>query len=204
MTAGRGVSAARSSFGGVAALWREARSTLLLAAAIACGAIVVVGALCWREAVAINAEIGALHGGRDISVANDAAPELLLARLEFLAKRGEVDKARMLVDPLDRPGSEALSAKGRYVLGNALLRRAFELIESGDLDSAGSFVNLSKREYRRALQLTPSYWDAKFNFDVAARLIRDYPSFELQNGDELQAEPKKLWTDVPGIPKGLP
>jgi mxaK protein len=87
---------------------------------------------------------------------------------------------------------------------DALLRRAFDHIERSELEPANPFVNLAKREYRRALQLAPDYWDAKFNFDVAARLVRDFPDFERNSGDELSADPKKLWTDIPGKPKGLP
>ena len=185
-------------------LWRATRSTALLLAAIVSAAAALYAGLSWRNALNINSEIVALRAGGDRPVAVEAAPALLLARVEFLAQRDAIDPARMLLDALDRPGREDLAAKGRYALGNALLRKAFELIENGDLDGAGPFVNLSKREYRRALALTPAYWDAKFNLDVAARLIRDYPSFEQENGDELETEPKTLWSDVPGIPKGLP
>lgn len=188
----------------LAPLWRETRSPLLLLAVLLSAAAAVCATLQWREAVITDDEISALRAGRDRPVASDAAPELLLAQIEFLAKRDDVGSARTMVDTLDRPGRETLAAKGRYVLGNALLRRGFDLIERGDLDGAGPLINLAKREYRRALWLAPSYWDAKFNFDVAARLIRDYPAFEQENGDVLEAEPKKLWTDVPGVPKGLP
>ena len=187
-----------------ARLWRNYRSMLLVAVTLAGVAGTLSSALQWRNAIVVDKEISALRAGHDTPVATDAKPELLLARIEFLAQRDEIDGARVLVDALDRSGREDLSATGRYTLANALLRRAFDLIERGDLDGAGPFVNLSKREYRRALQLAPSYWDAKFNFDVASRLVRDYPNFEQENGDELQAEPKKLWTDVPGVPKGLP
>ena len=185
-------------------LWRKSRSSLLVLAASASAVDTTYGALQWRDAIIVNDEILALRAGRDTPVATDAAPELLLARIEFLSKRDEIDSARMLLDTLDRAGRAELAAKGRYALGNALLRRAFDLIERGELDGAGPFVNLSKRAYRRALQLAPSYWDAKFNFDVATRLIRDYPSFEQEGGDVLESEPKKLWTDVPGVPQGLP
>jgi mxaK protein len=185
-------------------LWRNYRSMALVVVTLAGAAGTLSSALQWRNAIVFDTEILALRAGHDMPVATDAKPELLLARIEFLARRDEVDGARVLVDALDRGGQEDISAMGRYALANALLRRAFDLIERGDLDGAGPFVNLSKREYRRALQLAPFYWDAKFNFDVASRLVRDYPSFEQENGDELQAEPKKLWTDVPGVPKGLP
>ncbi len=184
--------------------WRRSRSALLIVAAISSAAATLYAAWVRRDLEATNKEIAALYAGHDRPVATDAAPELLLARLEFLAKRDDVDNARTLLGTLDASGRDGLAAKAHYAVGNALLRRAFELIERGDLDGAGPFVNLSKREYRRALQLSPSYWDAKFNFDIAARLIRDYPAFEQENGDVLEAEPKKLWTDVPGVPKGLP
>ncbi len=187
-----------------ARLWRNNRSMRLVAVTLAGVAGTLSLALHWWNAIVVNKEISALRAGHDTPVATDAKPELLLARIEFLAQRDEIDGARVLIDALDRAGREGLSATGRYMLANALLRRAFDLIERGDLDGAAPFVNLSKREYRRALQLAPSYWDAKFNFDVASRLVRDYPNFEQENGDELQAEPKKLWTDVPGVPKGLP
>ena len=189
---------------GTARAWRNYRSMLLVIVALAGVAGTLSSALQWRNAIFVNTEISALRAGRDTPVATDAKPDLLLARIEFLARRGEIDAARVLVDALDQDGRDDLSAMGRYALANALLRKAFDLIERGDLDGAGPFVNLSKREYRRALQLAPSYWDAKFNFDVASRLVRDYPGFEQENGDELQAEPKKLWTDAPGVPKGLP
>jgi mxaK protein len=189
---------------GTARLWRSYRSMLLVAVTLAGVAGTLSSALQWRNAIVVNNEISALRAGHDTPGTTDAKPELLLARIEFLAQRDEIDGARVLMDALDRGGREDLSATGRYALANALLRRAFDLIERGDLDGAAPFVNLSKREYRRALQLAPSYWDAKFNFDVASRLVRDYPNFEQENGDELQAEPKKLWTDVPGVPKGLP
>ncbi|MGD9659104.1 MAG: MxaK protein, partial [Methylocystis sp.] len=31
-----------------------------------------------------------------------------------------------------------------------------------------------------------------------------FPDFERKGGDELSADPTKLWTDIPGKPKGLP
>ncbi len=34
--------------------------------------------------------------------------------------------------------------------------------------------------------------------------VRDYPEFDRKTGDELRAEPKKIWTDIPGQPRGGP
>ncbi|MGD9544879.1 MAG: MxaK protein [Methylocystis sp.] len=186
------------------ALWRDARSSLLVAL---CLVLVLAAAAFlteWRNAVAANDAIEALDEGRDIAVDANARPEALLARIAFLAARNDVDHARASVEALDRSGGDGIRARGHYLLGNALLRKAFDQIQRSELEAANPFVNLAKREYRRALQLAPDYWDAKFNLDVAARLVRDFPDFERKSGDELSADPKKLWTDIPGKPKGLP
>lgn len=184
--------------------WREARSTLLAGASIA-GVLAALFALDhWRRLVDDNAQIASLAQGREIEVGPDARPELLLARIAFLTTRGDLDRARALLEALDRNGAAALRARGHYVLANGLLRRALDEVQAARFEAATPVVNLAKREYRRALELSPDDWDAKFNFDVAARVVRDFPDYEKKSGDELTADPKKLWTDVPGKPKGLP
>ena len=184
--------------------WRAQRSSLLVACALAFAFAAIFEFIEWRRAVAANEAIESLRAGRNVEVGADARPETLLARIAFLTKRYELDEARNLLVALDRTGGARMRAQGRYLLANALLRVALEHIEKSELEAANPFVNLSKREYRRALQLDPEYWDAKYNFDVAARLVRDFPEFERKGGDELGADPKKLWTDIPGKPKGLP
>lgn len=187
-----------------AAFWREARSSLLVAICLALGVATAASLAAWRGAIDANDVIEALEQGRDIDVDVNAKPEALLARIAYLVKRSEIDRARAMVAALDRSVSVEMRARGHYLLANALLRKAFDLIERNEVDAANPFVNLAKREYRRALQLAPEYWDAKYNLDVAARLVRDFPDVERKRGDELSADPKKLWTDIPGKPKGLP
>jgi mxaK protein len=184
--------------------WRAQRSAFLVAVFLAFVAATVFEGVEWRRAVATNDVIEALRAGRDVPVDVEARPEALLARLAFLTKRDELDQARRMLEALDRSGDAQLRARAHYLVANALLRTALEHIERSELEAANPFVNLSKREYRRALQIDPELWDAKFNIDVAARLVRDFPDFERKSGDELGVDPKKLWTDIPGKPKGLP
>lgn len=185
-------------------IWRSQRSALLVSLAVSLGVASLFELYQWRRSVSANDIIDGLRAGRNIEIGPDALPEALLARIAYLTTRGELDQARTLVEALDRRGEAGSLARGHYLLGNALLRRALAHIEKSELDAAGPYVNLAKREYRRTLQLDPYFWDAKFNFDVAARLVRDFPDFERKGGDELSADPKKLWTDIPGKPKGLP
>lgn len=184
--------------------WRKSRSAILAGLAVALSTAAAAAFIDWRRVEAANEMIEALSTGRDIDIPVDARPEVLLARIGFLSTRSEFDRARVLLEALERNGGPQIRARGHYLLANSLLRQALTHIEGSELDAASPFVNLAKREYRRALQLYPEYWDAKYNLDVAARLVRDFPDFERKSGDELTADPKKLWTDIPGKPKGLP
>jgi mxaK protein len=184
--------------------WRQARSSVLAGAAIALVLVALFGLNRWRHVVSSNAKITALAQGRDIDVGKDPTPELVLSRIAFLTNRGDLDRSRVLMEFLECDGDASLRARAHYLLANGLLRQALDQVEASQIEAATPLINLAKREYRRSLELAPDDWDAKFNFDVAARLVRDFPEYEKKTGDELTADPKKLWTDIPGKPKGLP
>jgi mxaK protein len=184
--------------------WGEARSTLLVGATVVLTLVTLFLLDHRRRVIVSNDKITALAQGRDVDVGPNPAPELLVARIAFLAPRGDLDQSRVLLEALDRVGDSRLRARGHYLLANGLLRQALDQLDASQIEVATPLINLAKREYRRALALAPDDWDAKFNFDVAARLVRDFPEYQKKSGDELTTDPKKLWTDVPGKPKGLP
>jgi mxaK protein len=161
------------------------------------------GVAAWRVG-RDNAAIAALQAGRDVPVGTDASAPLLLARIQYLARRGQPEGIEPLVDALARTGDTDRVARARYALANTRLRQAFSHLERSDLDPAGPLITLARQDYRRALQNNPNFWDAKFNLDVASRLVRDFPEFDRKTGDELKAEPKQIWTDIPGQPRGEP
>lgn len=183
---------------------RNNRSLALVVALAGSALVTIFSAYLWLNARAANKTIQDLTAGRDLPVDSTAVPEVLLARITNLTKRDDTDTPRLLIDSLEQHGQTELAARARYNLANALLRKAFMALEKGDLEAAGPLVNLSRREYRRSLTLRPDFWDAKFNFDVASRLLREYPELDRTSGDELLTDPKKIWTDIPGLPKGLP
>ncbi|WP_051952658.1 hypothetical protein [Methylocapsa aurea] len=184
-------------------LWRRARSTVLIGClGLAILGLIASGWLLFRNA-AHNKSIAALALGRDAPVGDDAPAPLLFARLQFFILHDRIDEAQGLMDLIERAGDRAVRARARLNFGNARMRLAFDLLQRAKPDSAAPLINLAKEDYRQALRLDPDLWDARYNLDVAMRLIRDYPAFD-SKGDEMRAGEKGLWTDVPGIPRGEP
>lgn len=151
-----------------------------------------------------QADIAALAAGQDVAVALDAGPELQFARLVFLTTRDRFDEAQPLMNRIAASGDAQLVAAAAYDLANGRLRAAIGHLESNDIDPAVPLVRLAKEGYRRALMLDSGFWDAKYNLDIAMRLVRDFPQIETSGEDIPPEAAKRLWTDLPGVPRGLP
>ena len=183
--------------------WGAVRPAFLIILPLGLGAMTLICLGSAFHVEMINRTIHALKSNHDVAVSTNAPPELLLARVEFLLAHDRVDEVQPYVEGLDKTGSDALRATAHFNFANGRLRQGFDEISADRLEKAGPYVVLSREEYRRTLTLDPEKWDAKFNLDVASRLVRDFPAFERTMGDEVKT-PKKLWTDIPGKPEGLP
>lgn len=151
-----------------------------------------------------NALIASLTAGHDLATGPEDPPALIFARLHFLTTRGQLDEAQPLLNQLLGRNDRRIAVAALYDMANARLRTALDHLESGRIDPAVPLVRLAKENYRRALTLDPGFWDAKYNLDVAMRLVRDFPQIDAE-GEEIPPEAaKRLWTDLPGLPKGLP
>ena len=176
-------------------------SAILLAASLCASGIFATRLIIDQRA---NTDIVGLASGHDVTVAPDVRPELLFARLVFLTTRDRFDEAQPLVNRIATSGAPRIAAAALYDLANGRLRVAIGHLESNDIDPAVPLVRLAKEGYRRALTVDPGFWDAKYNLDVAMRLVRDFPQIET-SGEEIPPDAaKRLWTDLPGIPRGLP
>ncbi|QFR33761.1 hypothetical protein [Ancylobacter sp. TS-1] len=151
-----------------------------------------------------NALIAALVSGHDLATSPQDPAELTFARLHFLTVRDRLDEAQPLLNRLAADPDRRLAVAALYDMANARLRLAIDHLGSNRIDPAVPLVRLAKEGYRRALVIEPGFWDAKYNLDIAMRLVRDFPQLDVE-GEEMPPEAaKKLWTDLPGIPRGLP
>lgn len=149
-----------------------------------------------------NAAIRALAGGRDTAPAPGADPRVAHARALFMAWRDRIPEAEAHAPALARAPA-VLRGEYHYAIGNARLRAGFDALAANRIDDATAQVNLAKAAYRQALRARPDDYDAKVNLDLAMRLVRDLPR-DGQDGDETETPPERLWTDLPGLPRGAP
>lgn len=151
-----------------------------------------------------NTAITSLAANKDISVDAKSSPsEVILARINQLILHDRIDDAQTLLSSSEANIDPRVRARALYNIANERTRRGSEFVRRGDLDHAAALINVAKSEYRLALKLDPNDWNTKFNLDIAMRIVRDLPQAENLPDDE-QATPKKVWTDLPGVPKGLP
>lgn len=205
MTKATSPSPIRRLFEGMATLWRKARTAALAIALVA--SLATLATLTWRirDIHSDNALITALAAGDDIAVTPRAASdEVLIARSAFLLARDRRDEAQALLDVSSAMTDPKLRARLLYNHANARIRDAISAVERGNTDAAVPITRLAKDEYRLALRLDPAAWDIKYNFDVAMRIVRDFPGYETEGEEPPPDAPTKLWTDLPGVPKGLP
>ena len=184
---------------------RKFRSAALVVALIA--SVAALAGLSWKlyEVGRDNSVIAALKAGDDVAIdARTASDEVLVARSAFLLARNRREEAQSLLDQSSAMTDPKLRARLIYNHANARVRDAIAAVERGDNDKAIPLTRLAKDEYRLALRLDPTAWDYKYNYDVAMRIVRDFPGYESEDEEPPPDAPTKLWTDLPGVPKGLP
>ncbi len=151
-----------------------------------------------------NRNIRELVSRHDIPIdVRQADPQEILARINESIRRDHMDDAQAALSTAEVSLPANVRGAALYNIANARTLLAGEAVRKGDLDSAAALINLAKSEYRLALHLDPENWDARHNIDVAMRVVRDLPQAD-NPGTTSPDAPKKLWTDLPGVPKGLP
>lgn len=152
-----------------------------------------------------NDWIQVLNSGHDVSVDKivNASPEVRLARAMYYQHQHRYDDALATLSLIMDKGDEQLKSLIRYNLGNIYLQKAIEEVEKQNINAAQPLVALAKQAYRQALALNSHFWDAKYNLEVAMRLLPEMDRVDMKE-EEAQTPPPQLWTTIPGFPRGLP
>ncbi|PKM10926.1 MAG: MxaK protein [Gammaproteobacteria bacterium HGW-Gammaproteobacteria-3] len=132
-----------------------------------------------------------------------ANPELRLARASYLKHKLRYDEALETLNLILDQGDAHFQARVRYNLGNLYLVQAIASVETMAINQALPEIGLAKQAYRQALALDSNFWDAKYNLEVALRLLPEMDRGTTKD-DNPQNKNSQLWTTVPGFPRGLP
>lgn len=187
------------------ARWRRLRERVIVTGLVsALTASLVLGALLAR-ALGENEIIRALVRGEEAPVSVERhGGNVIAAKALFFLVRDRKDEAQALLDAAAPGLDDSTRARMLFNHANAHVRDAIGKIEKGALDAAIPLVMLAKEQYRQSLRLEPGAWDVKYNFDVAMRLVRDFPGYEKETEEPPADAPKRLLTDLPGTPRGEP
>lgn len=155
----------------------------------------------------------ARSANRDMAAgtASPGAPAMVLfARAHGLQRAGEWDAALSAYAEAEALGSPAIAHAARLNASNIHLRRAIDIaVNEGAAQRAITLVELAKAGYRRVLRDRPDDWNARYNLELAQRLVPDY---EVRNwrrsGNEAKVEEalkrdKSAWTEMVGTPRGM-
>lgn len=139
----------------------------------------------------------------DINKVVTGHPELRLVRAHYLKQKRQYDEAFSALSLIMDKGDWQFQTKVRYNLGNQYLEQAVEQVETMNMNEALPLAGLAKQAYRQALQIDSRNWDAKYNLEVAMRLLPEMDRINTPE-DAVNNQKTQLWTTVPGFPRGLP
>jgi mxaK protein len=140
-----------------------------------------VAMLALAVSVGIAYEVYRLIGAQRFNAAleGEAFPEVSLrtapgrfARAYGLQRQGKFDEAIRAYAEI-KPGDAELEAAIRFNLANLYLRRALELTGGENQDLVIPLIELAKESYRELLRRDSQHWDAKYNLELALRLLPD-------------------------------
>ncbi|MGR9088212.1 MAG: MxaK protein [Gammaproteobacteria bacterium] len=160
----------------------------------------------WHRIQAGNELIRQLVAGKDVELGQVIGGdfELRLARAYYLKRRHRYDEALATLSLVMDRGDAGQRAETRYNLGNLYLEQALAQTEAMNIDTAMALAGLAKQAYRQSLALDSHDWDAKYNLEVAMRLLPEMDRITPEQEDEPADQKSQLWTTVPGFPRGLP
>lgn len=187
-----------------AALRRRLAPACLLLAALALAAAAERGWSAWRQ-TQDNARMALAEPPQD------REPRVLLARAVALEARGRFDEALADYAEVEARDDAALRHAARVNVANLYLRRGIAVArEDGNAERALVLLQLAKSGLRRALRERPDDWNARYNLELAQRLLPDVvPRDWRRSGDEPEIpeamkRDKSAWTEMVSPPRGMP
>lgn len=143
------------------------------------------------------------------AAATPGAPAVVvLAHAIELDRRGQFEEALNAYAEAETVGGDSVRQAVRVNVANLYLRRGILVArQDGHAQRAIAMLQLAKASYRRALRARPDDWNARYNLELALRVL---PDFEERNwrasgpeAEERLLKDKAAWTEMVGQPRGM-
>ena len=168
-------------------------------------------ALAWSGHALYKANIYHQHL-KHKTLQNDASPDAIFADAVYWTKRKNTEKATKLYAQAISSHDKNIRKLAHYNMANLYLHEAYLLLDASGLeawDKVLPLLSIAKESYREALRLAPDWMDAKYNYELALRLV---PTIESKSrsskaeDEDLQDQsvPQDGWPAIPGFPRGMP
>lgn len=143
------------------------------------------------------------------SVHKSTDEDAIFANAMYWDKHNNPEKALKLYALVQSSHDSDLSKAAHYNIANIYLRQAYDILNNAGLsswDKVSPLLSIAKESYREALRVDPGFMDAKYNYELALRLI---PTIEsktkrLVESEENLETPPEGWPALPGFPRGMP
>ena len=139
-----------------------------------------------------------------------APAEVTFAHALALDRKGRHDDALSAYAQAEVAGDQSIRHAVLVNVANLYLRRGLAAArDEGNAQRAMVLLQLAKAGYRRALRDDPTDWNARYNYELALRIL---PDLEVRNwrrsGTESEVEDllkkdKSAWTEMVGQPRGM-
>lgn len=140
----------------------------------------------------------------------NAPARVQLAHALALERAGHVDDALDIYAEVDVLGTPALRRAARVNVANLYLARGLAAAQDeGQAQRAMVLLQLAKAGYRAALRDAPDDWNARYNLELALRVLPDMEARNWRRSgnepeiDEAQRKDKAAWSEMVGTPRGM-
>jgi mxaK protein len=143
---------------------------------------------------------------------NSTADDAIFADAVYWVKHRNPEKALKLYALATSSLDLNVRKKANYNMANIYLSEANKLLDTNGFeawDKVTPLLAMAKEGYREALRLEPRWMGAKYNYELALRIL---PTIESKGGRQ-QPDDEEIknqeaapegWPAIPGFPRGMP
>lgn len=146
-------------------------------------------------------------------ITGNSDPDAIFADAYYWGLNGNQQKSLDLYARVINSNNDAIKKNANFNVANVYLKQAYKMLDDRGLevwDQVQPLLAMAKEGYRDALRVSPNWFEAKYNYELAIRLapiIESKSSKNTRDEDDIEetdSRPPDGWPAIPGFPRGMP